>query len=366
MRNLKLKFSNELNPDFINDLRQKVKDYFETNHISRNANAGMVIKTIVMLSLYLLPYFVMISGLVTSGPAIFLLWIIMGFGMAGVGLSIMHDAAHRSYSKKQWINTMLAHSLNILGGSVITWQYQHNILHHGYTNIDGYDEDIDPGIIMRFSPTKPRYFMHRFQHIYAWVLYGLMSLMWSINKDFKQLRRYHKEGAVLSSNKSYPRMIFNLIISKLVFYGIILVIPLIVLPIPWWMVVIGYLSMQFVCGLILAVIFQTAHVVPETNYFIPNEEGNIENNWAIHQLMTTSDYAPKSKLFSWYVGGLNYQVEHHLFPNICHVHYKKIANLVRETAHEYKLPYNVKPTFLSAIIDHGRMLKILGQKMSTV
>jgi len=361
MRNLKLKFSNEINPDFINLLRQNVKEYFEINHLSKNANTSMVLKSIFMFSLYLAPYFLMISGIITSSPLIFFMWIIMGLGMAGIGLAVMHDAAHRSYSKNQTINNLLAYSLNILGGSVVTWKYQHNILHHGYTNIDGYDEDINPGIIMRFDPNKPRYKMHRYQHIYGWIIYGFMSLNWAIDKDFKQLIRYHKEGAVLSSNKSYNRLMFDLILSKLFFYFFILVIPLIVLPLPWWMVLINYLAMQFVCGLILSVIFQTAHVVPSSRYFVPNKDGNIENNWAIHQLMTTSDYAPKSKIFSWLIGGLNYQVEHHLFPNICHVHYHKIAGIVKENAYRYKLPYNVKPNFFLAIASHGKMLKNLGR-----
>jgi linoleoyl-CoA desaturase len=360
MRNMKLKFSNELNPDFINVLRQKVKEYFVSNNLSKSANANMVLKTIFMFTVYLAPYFLIISGIITSLPIFFILWIIMGMGMAGIGLSIMHDAAHKSYSKNPWVNSLLAHSLNLLGGSVITWKYQHNVLHHGYTNIDGYDEDIDPGIMMRFSPTKPRYKMHRFQHIYAWILYGFMSLSWAIDKDFKQLIRFHKEGAVLSSNKSYPRLMADLIISKLFYYTYILAIPLILLPIPWWIILLSFLSMQFVCGLILAVIFQAAHVVPSSNYFIPNRDGNIENNWAVHQLMTTSDFAPNSRIFSWLVGGLNYQVEHHLFPNICHVHYRKIANIVRETALRYELPYHVKSSFYLAILDHGKMLKSLG------
>jgi linoleoyl-CoA desaturase len=366
MRNMKLKFSNELNPDFINELRRKVKQYFDSNNITKTANAKMVLKTIIMLSIYLVPYLLMVSGTIVSAPVILLLWIIMGFGMAGVGMAIMHDAAHRSYSKSLWVNNLLAHTLNLLGGSVITWQYQHNILHHGYTNIDGYDEDIDPGIIMLFSPNRPRYKMHRFQHIYAWVLYGFMSLSRAINKDFKQLIRFRREGAVLSSNKSFSRMMADLIVSKLVYYFFILVIPILLLPIPWWMVVIDFLSMQFVCGLILAVIFQVAHVVPSTKYFVPNRDGNIENNWAVHQLITTSDYAPNSSFFSWLIGGLNYQVEHHLFPNICHVHYREISKIVRETANLYGLPYNVKSGFFKAIVDHGIMLKNLGKKPRTV
>lgn len=120
--------------------------------------------------------------------------------------------------------------------------------------------------------------------------------------------------------------------------------------------------LQFVQGFILTIVFQPAHVMPTSEYPIPDSEGNIENSWAIHQLLTTSDFSPESKIFSWYIGGLNYQVEHHLFPNICHVHYSKIAEIVKKTAREYGLPYHVQSNFLMALINHGKMLRDLGQK----
>jgi linoleoyl-CoA desaturase len=120
--------------------------------------------------------------------------------------------------------------------------------------------------------------------------------------------------------------------------------------------------MHYITGFILAVIFQPAHVIEGTEYPVPDDKGNMENNWAIHQLHTTTNFGHREKMFSWYVGGLNYQVEHHLFPNICHVHYRKIACIVKKTAEEFGLPYKSKDTFLQALIAHGRILKSLGQK----
>ena len=356
----KIKFLTQKQPEFISELREKVKEYFEKNKISKYGNTNMVLKSIFMISIYFVPYGLMVSGVVTSIPAILLCWIIMGVGMSGVGMALMHDANHGSYSKNPRINKFLSKSLYLLGGFPPTWQYQHNTLHHGFTNIEGQDEDIDPIGILRFSPHKPLYKIHKFQFGYAWFFYGLMTLSWATIKDFNQLVKYKKRGAFLSNNASFGQSITNIILSKIVYYIIFLVIPLVTLPISWYWIVLFFLTMHFVSGLLLGTVFQTAHVVTTSAYPLPDENGNIDNNWAIHQLQTTSDYSPKSRIFSWLIGGLNYQVEHHLFPNISHVHYRKISQLVKSTAKKYDLPYHVQTNFFCAIVNHIRMLKILG------
>jgi linoleoyl-CoA desaturase len=358
-----IKFSNEINQEFITELRNKVKEYFHKNHLEKTGNANMIVKTIFMFSLYMTPYFVMISGAVANPLILLFLWLLMGFGMAGIGLSVMHDANHRSYSKYPGVNTMLSYSLTLLGGSVLTWQHQHNTLHHGFTNIEGYDEDISPGNFLRFSPNSRHYKIHRLQHLYAWFFYAIMSLSWATIKDYRQIIRFHKEGADFNSRKSFSRLIFELSLSKVFYFIYILVIPILILPVPWWMVVIFFLGMHAVCGLLLAIIFQSAHVVPSTQFPLPNDNGNIENNWAVHQVLTTANFSPKSRIFYWFIGGLNYQIEHHLFPNICHVHYKKLSKIVKETTQQYGLPYHVKSNFIVAVWEHAKMLRKLGMNM---
>jgi linoleoyl-CoA desaturase len=358
----KIKFSTQIKPEFITELRILVNDYFDSNNISRFGNLNMVLKSIFMLSLYIVPFILMITGIIDSNLGILFSWITMGFGMAGVGMGLMHDANHGTYSKNKKTNSFLSKSLYLLGGLPVNWQYQHNTLHHGYTNIEGYDEDIDPLYLMRFSPHKQLLKIHRFQYLYAWFFYCLMTLSWSTNKDFKQLYQNKKNGAVLNSNKSYRQLLTDLVFSKLFYYSIFLILPLIVLTVPWYWIILSFLAMHFTSGLILAVIFQTAHVVSTSDYPLPDKNSKIDNNWAIHQLRTTSDYSPKSQIFSWLIGGLNYQVEHHLFPNICHVHYSKIASLVRITAQKHDVPYFVQDNFYLAIRSHIQMLKLLGIK----
>jgi linoleoyl-CoA desaturase len=148
----------------------------------------------------------------------------------------------------------------------------------------------------------------------------------------------------------------------LIYFTYIFALPMQVLQLSFWQVFVGFLIMHYIAGFILAVIFQPAHVIEGSEYPMPDSEGNLENSWAIHQLHTTTDFGKKQKLFSWYVGGLNYQVEHHLFPNICHVHYREIAKIVEQTAIEFDLPYKSKETFLEALVAHARQLKTLSRK----
>ncbi|PLX12283.1 MAG: acyl-CoA desaturase [Marinilabiliales bacterium] len=326
---------------------------------------SLLVKTAFMILLYFSPYFLMLAGVINSFAGVLICWVIMGVGKAGIGMSVMHDANHKSYSSRQWVNKLMGNTLYLLGGSPHTWQHQHNTLHHGFTNVDGHDEDIDPGSLLRFSPHKPLLKIHKYQHIYAWVLYGLMTLTWVTTKDFRQLIQYKKDGASLSNNLSTIQLWILLIVSKVLYYVVFMVIPMILLPFAWYWVIVFFLAMHYTSGFILTVIFQTAHVVPTSKYPLPDENNTLENNWAVHQLYTTSDFAPKSRIFSWFIGGLNYQVEHHLFPNISHVHYRKISKLVKEMAKKYDLPYYVQPGFLKALWEHGKMLKKLGRVYAT-
>lgn len=361
--NLKpIKFSQVIGRDFNATLNKRVRAYFKDNNISKYANANMKIKTIFMLSLYFTPYFLMIFGVVTNPWLIGLCWAIMGFGISGIGLSIMHDANHGAYSKNEKVNYFLGRVINLVGGYAPTWKIQHNILHHTYTNVHGYDEDVSPAVaILRFSPKDKYIPIHRFQFIYAWFFYSLMTVMWMTTKDFQQLFRYKKMGLTKTENAKFKNLFIELISTKLFFYLYVIVIPIMVIDVPWWLTIIFIFGMQMIAGLVLATVFQPAHVVPETEFPAPDRDLSIDNNWAIHQLETTSNFAPKSHILYWLVGGLNYQVEHHLFPNICHVHYKELSKIVKSTALEFGVPYHSEPTFLSAIVSHTKMLKKLGQ-----
>jgi linoleoyl-CoA desaturase len=321
----------------------------------------MVVKTIFMIALYSTPFLLILTGAVTNLWLVFGLYIIMGFGMAGIGLSIMHDANHGSYSNNKAINKYLGLIINVVGGHATNWKIQHNVLHHSFTNVEGLDDDINPGSVMRFSPHSPHRKFHKFQHLYAWFLYGFMTLSWITVKDFKLLIKYRDMGLLIGQGTTFARELTQLILYKLAYYVYVLILPLIFSSVAPWVLIVGLVVCHYVAGMTLALIFQPAHVMEHNDFPLPDDNSNIENHWAVHQLHTTANFAPKNGILYWYCGGLNYQVEHHLFPTICHVHYRKLSKIVKETAREFNLPYHSQPSFLKAIWVHGQMLKELGK-----
>lgn len=355
----KPKFSHEQNAEFFTTLKKRVNAYFQQTHTATTGDNKMIFKTIFMFSLYLFPYFFLLFGNVDSNAGILALWVLMGFGMAGIGLSIMHDANHGVYSKNKKLNTLMCYTMNLIGSNAFVWKLQHNVLHHSYTNIEGADEDINMPFVLRFSPHQKRRWFHRFQHIYAWFLYGLMTLLRVFVSDFRRLKSY-KDMNLIPNPKVFRKELWISISWKIFYLAYILALPMLLNPGHIGIYIVSFLVMHFICGFILAVIFQTAHVMPSCEYPLMNPEGKIENNWAVHELITTTNFSPKSRWFSWVIGGLNYQVEHHLFSNVSHVHYRALSKIVRQTTEEFGLPYNTEKSFFSAIVNHARMLRALG------
>ncbi len=357
-----VKFAPKGKDGFYDVLKARVNDYFESNKISTYSNGAMVTKTVVMLSLYFVPYIFIVTGLASVNMVLFYaLWFIMGYGIVGIGTSVMHDSNHGAYSTNRHVNSFLGSMLNLMGGYARNWRIQHNILHHTYTNIHGLDEDIEAGKGIRMTPDKPLRSFHRYQHIYAWGLYLLMNVYWVIFKDFKQIVKYGKNGMMQKEKVSARRAIIELAALKLLYVAYMIVLPIMFADVAWYHVVGGLLVMHMVAGFSLAAIFQPAHVVETSDFAPPGDDRKMENTWAVHQVMNTADFAPNNKLVCWFIGGLNFQIEHHLFPHICHIHYPKIAKIVAEVSDEFGIPYQVMPTFRSALAAHGKMLKYLGQ-----
>ncbi|WP_236252862.1 acyl-CoA desaturase [Echinicola sp. 20G] len=355
-----LKFTNGNKSGFAKTLRTRVNDYFKNSGTSQYGNKNMVVKTIFMLSIFFIPLVFIGSGIIQHTIPLFALYIVSGFGMAGVGMGIMHDAIHGSYSKNHIINRYLGYTMNLIGANSVVWKIQHNVLHHTYTNIEKGDDDINVPFFLRFSPNAKRYWIHRFQYLYIWLFYGLSTISWITMKDFVRAFRYKKMG-FFNKSRSFGEELFKIAGWKILYYSYALILPLIMVQLPAYVVVLAFLSMHFVTGICISLVFQTAHIVPDTKFIQADESGEIHNEWTLHQLATTSNYAPKSKFFSWLIGGLNFQVEHHLFPNICHVHYRKLSKIVSQTAKEFGYPYLMKRSFLAALLDHIKMLRRLGR-----
>ena len=324
----------------------------------------MFTKTIFMLGLFFIPLFILNSGIVSSPLVLFILYIISGLGMAGIGMGVMHDAIHGSYSKNRNINKFLGYTMNLIGGSATVWKIQHNVLHHTYTNIHEADDDINMPSFLRFSPNAKKYWWHRFQHIYIWFFYGMSTISWVTAKDFIRLRRYQKMGFFKRKNELQKETL-KIIGWKVLYYSYTLVLPIFMVSLAPWLIILAFVTMHFITGICLSLVFQTAHIIRSTEFPLPDQHGVVENDWWKHQLVTTSNYAPGSIFFSWLIGGLNYQIEHHLLPHICHIHYSQLSPIVARTAKEFGITYLTKKTFAAAILDHVTMLRELGKKKVT-
>lgn len=354
-----VKFARATPDHAMQEMKARVAKYFETQKLSSKANPGMVLKTVLLLAITFVPYGLILTNRFSRWEML-LLAVAMGVGMAGIGFGIAHDALHGAYSANPRINTLLGMSLDVLGASSYMWKITHNIVHHTYTNIEGVDEDLAVSPLLRLSPNCERLWFHRFQHLYAFALYGFTTLFWVFVKDYQQLM---KAELGPYRDKRHDRMQVGVLAStKICYYVYALAIPLLVLQIPWWQVLIGFFVMHFTAGAILGIVFQLAHVVESTDYPAPDVEGLIAQEWWLHEMQTTANFGPKNRLLSWYVGGLNFQVEHHLFPRVCSVHYPAISRIVKEVAAKYDLPYNAYPTLRAAIASHYRTLRQFGAR----
>ncbi|WP_281542244.1 fatty acid desaturase family protein [Maribacter aestuarii] len=343
---------------FSREVRKRVRTYFKDNQISIHGNLNMYLKTVVMLSLYLGP-FILILSLELSLWAALGMVVLMGIGEAGIGMCIMHDGAHGAYSSKQWVNKLAASTMFLLGSNTFNWKIQHNIQHHTFTNMFDFDPDISTKAVVRLSEHSQLKSYHRFQHLYSFFLYGFATIL-RLFGDFGVLLKHNREG-ITQAQKSSPTLEFTkLLATKLIYFGIIFGLPLLFTNINFWQVLVGFVIMQMTAGVIMTTVFQMAHVVEGTSQPLPDKDNIVHSEWLVHQLHTTSDFGRNNGPLSWYIGGLDYQVEHHMFSNICHVHYPAIAAIVESTAKEFGLNYNSKPTIFDALASHYRRLKELG------
>ena len=342
--------------EFLCVLRQRVDDYFLTTGRPQRDCPQMYVKTVIIFNWFVTSYAMLIFVASTWWQAL-LLAISLGLAMACVGFNIQHDGAHAAYSNRKWINNLMAMALDLLGGSSYVWKQTHNLIHHSFTNITGHDGDIDLGVLGRLSPHQRRLKFHRLQHVYLWVLYGFVTIKWQLHDDIRGI----VEGQIGKYRFARPRggqlVVFGG--GKLLFISLALVIPMLLHP--WYVVLLFFFVASFVQGLLLSVVFQLAHCVEDASFPLPEGgTSRIENAWAVHQVETTVDFARKNRLVAWFTGSLNYQIEHHLFPQICHVNYPAISKLVEETCSEFGIKYVVHKTFFAGIASHFRWLRKMG------
>jgi linoleoyl-CoA desaturase len=342
---------------FFDALKTKVEQYFIENNIRTTGNLNLYIKTFTLipaaLAIYLLLLFVHLN------PVVALLFCaLLGFTCSSIGFNVMHDACHGSYSSKRWVNNLLGLSINCLGGNAFIWKFKHNLIHHTYTNIDGIDDDIRKVPVIRQCESQKKLKFHRYQHLYSVLVYALSSFLWVFFLDFVKYFKRKVIDIPMNNLNAREHVIFWS--SKLLYIVFYVAIPVYFVGlIPW---LVGFSVLHLVEGFTLAMVFQLAHVVEDTHFIDANHHvQKINQEWAIHQVSTTADFATGNKIISWFAGGLNFQVEHHLFPKISHIHYPAISRFVKECCDEYEIQYIHYPTLLAAVASHFRFMKHLAR-----
>ena len=351
-----VKFNNKVKP-FKNLLDQRIKEFFTSQELNERGNWKLYSKTIILFTVLLGSLATVLFVLPNSWWAV-AVFMLMGLTMASIGFNVMHDAAHGSYSKNVKLNNFIAFlGGDAMGGGTFFWKIKHNIIHHTYTNVEGIDDDIAKYPMYRFSPHQKRLWFHKFQHIYGIPAYMLISLNWLLTDDVITL--FKKKINTTPIRNIATKEIVLMFAGKILNILLFLVLPLLLMQ--WQIALVGFLCLHACMGLSLAIVFQLAHVVEHTEFPLADVETNvIDNEWAKHQVETTANFAMRNKAISWYVGGLNYQVEHHLYPRISHIHYPKISKIVKDTCEEMGVRYTAFPTMLQAFGSHVRLLKQLG------
>lgn len=344
---------------FQKDVNARVDAFFRSKKISKNANGEMVFKTVWVLTGWIATYVLILSNLFAPW-AMLLMALAHGFFTAMIGLNVSHDAIHGSYAKCPKKNKRLGLSFNFIGVNDYVWTISHNIVHHTYTNIPNHDEDIEQVPILRLQPNQELWKIHKFQYIYAFFLYSLSTFFWVLIKDYKKFFQHQLGGHF---RKSFPKKeMFRLFAYKAFYYFMFLALPIMVIDLAWYWVIFGFIASHLLEGFTVAVIFMLAHIIEGTSFPEPEENGKLNMPWADLQMHTTANFAIKNRVVNYLFGGLNFQIEHHLFPKVCHVHYPKISQIVKETAKDHNLPYIEHQTFFGAIGSHIRFLKKYGRE----
>ena len=356
---MKVSFNNK-DACFYKSVTDSIETYFKLKNLSKTGNWKLYLKTAILILLALSVYLgIFIPGLTIMPIAV--LGLILGLISAFIGFNVMHDANHGSYCANKKINSILGLTLNALGGNSFIWKHKHNIIHHTYPNVDGMDDDIAKSPFMRMCSTQPWSPMHRLQHLYTPFLYSVSSLLWVLFQDFEKYFRPRLNSTAMASKMSVGDH-FIFWISKTLYLFFYLVLPGLLMG--WLNATVFFLALHVGLGFTLAIVFQLAHVVETTSFEAASDDKpkRIEHEWAVHQLQTTSNFSPSNKVLSWLLGGLNYQVEHHLFPRISHIHYPAISKIVLAKCQEFNLPYHCIPSFGKAINSHFRLIRLLGRK----
>ena len=343
--------------EFHRRVKRRVDRYFGITGRRPRDCPQMYVKTGVVLAWAVGSYLLLLLAVSQWWLAVPLA-VSLGLALAAIGFNIQHDGGHRAYSDRKWVNRVMAAAIDLIGGSSYLWDHKHNTVHHTFPNVDGQDDDVSFGPLARVAPSQRRLKFHRVQHWYVWLLYGLLAIKWQLVDDFWNVATGRIGPHRVARPKGWDLALF--VGGKLFFFGVAFVIPMMLHSV--WVAILFYAIVSWVNGITLATVFTLAHVVEEAEFPVPDPATNrLPTHWAVHQVQTTVDFARGNRVLGWFLGGLNFQIEHHLFPRVCHVHYPRVSELVKRTCEEFGLRYAEHRSFLAGVASHYRWLRRMGR-----
>jgi linoleoyl-CoA desaturase len=337
-------------------LRRRLDRFFADQNLSPKANSAMWLKIACGLAI-LAGSWIALYAFRPGSWKFVALYLLGGLAQTFLLLNIAHDSNHNAISSRPFINKTLNYVFDVCGISSYMWRLLHHRGHHSCINLQGEDDALSGRGIFRFTPHEARLPLHRFQHIYALLVYALFSLDYVFFRDFQCF--FFPAHDYLERTRHPLREYIILFAGKAFYLTYMLVLPVLVLRRSPLLVAGAFLLVHVIVGLSVTLVFQTTHTIDST--YFPVDRNEFDNG-VYHIFATTADYATESPLVGWLAGGLNHHIVHHLCPFVCHTHYASLTRIVRATAKEFGIPYRQHPTMAQAVWHHLLLLKQLGSE----
>lgn len=348
-----IRFKKEEDTQFVQVLYARVNQYFKDNNLPKTGDASLLIKGTILLATYGATYLLLFFS--NNLTQLYLAYIGLGILTIFVALNIAHDAAHGTFATHATWNDRLLYVFDLLGANGYLWQLKHVHSHHPHVNIPNMDGDIKQSNLVRIFPNAPRLSFHRYQYLYMPILYLFYTLNWLLFRDFRDFFQTNISGKpnIQHAKKEYVK----LIVGKIIYLSRMIFLPYFLLPFSFPQILVGFLIFHFAASFTVTLALVSAHIGEDSVYPEPNKNGEMPSSWVRHQIVTTCDFATDNSLITHLFGGFNHHVVHHLFPNICHIHYPVLTKILAETCREFKMPYQANDTLIQAIWSHLKFLK---------
>lgn len=351
----KLKFSKDEGTEFYQTLNRRIHTYFDENNLSFRGSPLMNFKIALYFGLVAVFYILMLNT--ASLPLFYTFYLAMCLFVLLTAFNVSHDAAHGVAVKNKKLNDFLFElSFNLQGNNAFIWKKYHNESHHLYTNIEGSDIDVLHNPLLRMTDTQELKWYHRYQIYYAPFLYLLYSLNWFLFRETLMAIGFSSRTIQI---KIPAKEVAKLFFFKLVYLGLMLALPMWLLPFAWQHVLWAFLLNHAMVSIVFTSVLGVSHLSDRVQHPLPDENGKLNMSWPKLQMVTSADYNSSSVFFNWTLGGFNAHALHHLLPNICHIHYLKIVPIFRQTAKEFGIEY-IETPYYQALQSHFRFLKKMG------